>query len=54
MGTGTGFIGEASASSDFWGVGMSLYHKDRFDTNIWKNNAMGQILRGIRDGYNNP
>jgi hypothetical protein len=51
MSTGTSKLGEASASSDFWGVGMSLYNKQRFDTNLWKNNAMGQILMEIQDSY---
>jgi ribA/ribD-fused uncharacterized protein len=52
MKTGASKLGEASASSEFWGVGMSMYDKERFNTNKWKNNAMGQILSDIRDSYN--
>ena len=51
LATGTNKLGECSASSDFWGVGMSLYNKERFDSNLWKNNAMGQILMAIRESY---
>jgi hypothetical protein len=51
LATGTDKLGEASASDEFWGLGMSLYHADRWNTNLWKGNAMGQILTEIRDGY---
>jgi hypothetical protein len=52
LATGKDKLGEASASNEYWGLGMSLFNKDRFDVQKWSNNAMGQILSEIRDSYN--
>jgi hypothetical protein len=47
--TGTTRLGEASPKADLWGIGLSLYHKDRADPNFWTGqNKMGDILTQIR------
>ena len=48
--TGMTKLGESSKQSTYWGTGLSLYHKDRGDPNLWPGeNKMGEILTLIRN-----
>jgi hypothetical protein len=47
--TGDSKLGEATKQSSFWGTGLSLYHKDRGNSDLWTGqNKMGEILTLIR------
>ena len=53
--TGQTKLGEASKQSTFWSTGLSLYHKDRGDSNLWSGqNKMGEILTQIRNDLPAP
>jgi hypothetical protein len=46
-------IGESSPSNKRWGTGFYLTHKDAYNTNLWADNDLGDIIQAQRDSYQN-
>lgn len=43
------FIGEAAPKDKFWGIGIGLYSKDRFQREKWGENRLGELLMKLRE-----
>ena len=51
MSTNKTKIGESSPSNKKWGTGFYIGHKDCFNTNLWAENLLGEIIEQQRDLY---